>query len=304
MKNFVHIKSLIPANISINGEHQALNNLDVLSEKNFFITFYPNSEENYLPCSISFYGDILPESIKKIPYANNHYDLIYSPIIYPKKDIETIIMNKKYKNTIFTLKNTTMSYISISSIHSAHNSSTFLINNVDFKTFDNHVVIIGKCNKNKTYLLIYDTKNHTVLLENIFQKIEITKNEIKALKEEKSLVGYGKVYEFNINNKTLSSYSTYVSKHKDNIKDNELIVLAFLEGIKFEDYKTSLNYLQDNNVSIDYIKNYFGKIKEIYYNGYSKNINFTILSDCYHSYTFTLNNNKIVDIEENELDIV
>jgi len=113
-------------------------------------------------------------------------------------------------------------------------------------------------------------------------------------------------------NRTKIPQSYTEGEFEEILNNSELNTQMFKECYKLtsieDDYDGTLaqSYplLKDEDLYIlnKYAADY--KIKEIYYNGYSKNINFTILSDCYHSYTFTLNNNKIVDIEENELDIV
>ena len=302
MKYFVHIKSIIPSKISINGEKLLESHVDIISSRDFYIAFFPDSQERYLPCATSFFGDLRPLSIKKIPFNNNHYDIIYNPAVVPSQN-ETIVLNKKYNNTIFSITNSHKSFISITNTNYNHNSSTHLLRSINFKSSEGYVIISGKINNTDTYLLIFNTKKNHIVIEDIFNKVETTKSSIKVLKDEKTISGYGKVYEFNFSTKKLSNYSVVISS-KDLNLESELIPLAFLESIQHSDFKSAKLYLLNNNISNEHLKNYFGEIKEVYFNGYSKEINYTIFSDKYRNYTFSVEDNKIVEIEENQLNLV
>ena len=65
---------------------------------------------------------------------------------------------------------------------------------------------------------------------------------------------------------------------------------------------SGMSFLENANATPDKLNQFFGKIEEIYFNGYSNDINYTILSDNkYRNFTFKITNNKISDIEENPL---
>ena len=302
MKNIVHIKSKIPASIAINGQLFETNNIDIIHTRNFYITFYPNNNNLYFPCATAVNSAILPTEIKKIPYNNNHYEIIYNPTKLPQLDDEVVILNKKYKNTIFNIKNSSQSFITITSTTKSHASTTQLITSINFKTIDDYVIITGNCDSKNTYLLIYNTKKQSIVVENLFMQVEVSKSYIKALKQEKSVVGYGTIFEFNIQSKSLNKYYAYIDKSAKLCDYDEIVVLSFLESVQHGDYKKSTQYLDNNKTSNEHIKKYFGNIEEIHFNGYSQDINYTILSDGrYRNFTFSLDNHKIIDIEENEL---
>ena len=303
MKSFVHIKSTIPANISVNGENFSHGQIDIMTEKDFYIAFFPDTTERYLPCATTFYGNINPTSITKIPYNNNHYEIIFNPAVVPSNHNETIILNKKYNNINFTISNSHKSFISITGINFCHNSTTSLLKSVEFKSNEGYVVICGKIDNEKNYVLIFNSKKNQIILEDVVNKLEISKTQIKALKDENLISGYGKVYEFNLSTKKLIKYGVYLNPTAS-LNSPELITLVFLESISHEDYKSAKTYLENQNITTEHLKNYFGKINKIFFNGYSNEINFTILSDTYRNFTFSVVNNKISDIEENPLYLV
>jgi len=159
MKNFIHIKSKIQSDICINGENISENNVDIYSTKDFYIAFFPKTAEKYLPCAFSFYGSIHPASILKIPYKNNHYDVIFDPAVVPSNNnCETTILNKKYNNTLISVSNSHKTFISITNQGFNHLSTTELINNIKLKTLDGYCILSGKINNSKEYLLIFNSK--------------------------------------------------------------------------------------------------------------------------------------------------
>ena len=141
MKNFYHIKSLIPATISINGEHNFISNLDIISNRNFYIAFFPINYEKYSPYALSSHDQNFGYCITKIPFKNNHYDIIFNPKHIKSASNEHIILNKKYMNTIFTIANSSETFINITSTKKSFSSTTELFQSVDFKTYNNIIII-------------------------------------------------------------------------------------------------------------------------------------------------------------------
>ena len=138
-----------------------------------------------------------------------------------------------------------------------------------------------------------------MILEGVFQQIEKENLLIKALKQPDSILKYGIIYEFDIKSKKLSQYSVHVETRNIDCSP-EVIPMLFLESIKYKDYNNAKTYLIDSNVSKLHLEKFFGNITEIYFNGYSDDINYTILSDNkYKNFTFNIVDNKILDIEEN-----
>jgi hypothetical protein len=301
MRKFIHIRSSIPAIISINGEPIKQQNLDIMSQKDFYIAFFPISQEKYLPCAISTNSNYHPSSIKQIPYKDNHYEILFTPSPLPVKGQEICILNKKYNNCIFNITNNNESFITISANTLLHSSTTFKLECVNFKNIDGYAIISGNTSSNLQYLLIFNTKNKKILVESLFDTIEINKTELKALKRDKIHKIYGKVYNFNFENKKLSSYNVY-TEATINPQKEEIVPFEFLKSLQYGDFKQCLALLDNKDATPEKLKLYFGKIDEIYFNGYSNEINYTVLTDNkYKNFTFHIANNKIIDIEENPL---
>lgn len=301
MRKFIHIRSKIPAIISINGEPIKHNNPDIMCTTDFYIAFFPTTHNNYLPCAISTNNTSHHSAITQIPYNDNHIEIFYNPTPLPIKTTEHCMLSKKYNNFNITITNSNQSYISILSTTFQHTSTTQKLEGIVFKSFDGYILITGHNDSNQQYLLIFNTKTKKVIIESLFSNIEMKKNEIKALKQDKYCNNYGTIYTFDFNTKKLTHYNVYTSKSHPS-KTKEIIPFQFLKSIQYEDYSQSLKLLENTDATPEKLKQFFGNIQEIYFNGYSKDINYTILSDLkYRNFTFHIANNKIVDIEENPL---
>lgn len=299
MKNIVHIKSTIDCKISINGEATFTNNIDLISANNFFIGFFPNNHKSFLPIATSF-NSINTSCIKKIPFKNNHFDLIFTPNSIPSNN-ETIILCKKYKNTIFKITNSHHSFINIDTTNFSHKSFCHTLSNIQFDTKDEIVIIRGITSNNENYLLLYNCKTRKIIIENIFNNIEINSKQIKAIKKQSMLLDYGKITSFDFQTKKLDCYNVYLSESDADFNNNNLIALAFLESVMNKDYSNAKKYLLKQDIKNEFMQSYFGNIEDIYFDGYSTGVNFTIKSDSFKSYSFTFEGNKILEIEENIL---
>jgi len=299
MKKIVHIKSIVNSIICINGGSTFLNNVDLMCQKDFFVAFFPQCKKNNLPVATSF-ENITSSSVEKIPYKNNHYDLIFSPGSSPSSH-QKIILNKKYKNTIFKLANDQQTYINIDKVNYSHKSFCPLLINVQFETKDDVVIIKGYTQSKEIYLLLFNCKTNTVILENLFNEVETSATKIKAAKKHSQLLEYGEIYSFDLSTKKLENYNVHLTKQNYNITDDNLIVLAFLECLMNNDFNNAKLFLTKKDIKNEFLLSYFGKIDKIYFDGYSPGTNFTIKSDKYRSFSFILENGKIAEIEENNL---
>ena len=199
------------------------------------------------------------------------------------------------------ISNSNNSYINITSKSFNHSSTCEMLKTVEFKTKEEYVFIFGHISDKKQYLLIFNTKSHKIIVEGIYSYIECTKTLVKAIKQNDSKFGYCKVVEFNLTNKTHKFYNL-TNKNKASTHQISLLPYQFLECLKYCDYKGAIDYLNEQTTTPEKLKSYFGNIKEIYYNGYSDDINYTVLSDeKYRSFSFQIENDKIIDIEEKEL---
>ena len=105
MRKYIHIRCKVPTTISINGEKINHSNPDIVCSRDFYVAFFPSTTSTHLPCAISTFSESCPNCIKKIPYNNNHYEIIFNPIAQPDKSNGLSILNKKYCNFIFSIKN-------------------------------------------------------------------------------------------------------------------------------------------------------------------------------------------------------
>ncbi len=296
MKKYIHISSIVPSQILINGEKITSLHPDIISTHDFYISFLPEKPK-YLPCTISTRTSVCPSGTTKIPFKDNHFDIIYNPQVSLEYCPTTSTIQKQYNNAIFSISNADQSYISISAQNFHHFSATKPITMTDFKTRDSIVIITGNIADDKKYLLIFDTKTRKIVLENIFQQIEITKDKIKALKPTESLSNYGIVYTFTFATKKLDKYTIYLSDNPPTY-DEELTPMLFLESIQYNDFSRAKTFLS-TSATASQLEQFFGRIDKIYFNRYSDEPNYTILSDSkYKNYTFTIIDGKISEIEE------
>lgn len=302
MKKIVKIRSTVPCNISINGEKcEHLNQFDVMCNDDFYITFLPVEKDKYLPYSSAFSHASTNEYISCVPF-NTHTEICFNPTALPLNRPTTQILGKKYGNYYFSISNSDSSFLNIDTLKYSHKSSLPKLLYANFDVKDGIAQIMGETQNSLTYILLFNTKNKKILLETLANSVEISTTSIRAIKFYPTMCGYGKVFEYNKTNQKISSYNVYKDIKPHITTTPCLIPYAFLESLKYNDYNLAKHYLSDNLVSIEHLKKYFGEISEIYYNGFSQNeINYTVLSDSYHNYTFTVVDSKISEIEENNL---
>ena len=299
MKKYIHISSLVPSQILINGEKISSLHPDIVATHDFYISFLPTSPK-YLPCTISTRTNICPSGITKIPFKGNHFDIIYDSQVSLEYRPASPQIQKQYNGTMFSITNSDQSFISISAKNFNYFSTTEPIKMADFKTHDSVVTIVGNISDDKKYLLIYDTKTRKIVIENTFRQVEIGKEKIKALKPTDSLSDYGIVYTFTFSTKKLDKYNIYLSDTPPTHSD-ELTPMLFLESIKYGDFGRAKTYLF-NSATTPQLEQFFGRIDKIYFNRYSDEPNYTTLSDGnYKNYTFLIADGKISEIKENPL---
>ena len=263
-----------------------------------------NINNTYLPLTTSLQQDENSE-IKKIPYSNNHIDVIYTPkAILKTNETPTIILNKKFgKNTYCIWNKNTNSFIKIYNDDTTLFETTIpLLHTAEFYT-KGCVLIKGSTINNKTFCLIFDTKKEKIVLCDEYESFEENRQTIKFLKFCNDIAGHGIVNVFDINSCCVDNYVVYINNSPKTATNNQLIPFAFLESIKLKDFTLAKHYLYDSLTSNEHLENFFGDFSDIYFNGYSNKLNYTIKGKKYRNFTFELNNNKIIDIEENDLSI-
>ena len=301
MEKYIHIKSNEKALVSINGNktyHVSKSTpLDIITKKNFYVTIMPTKDE-FLPYSFSIADINQNDNILKVPYYNNHLDIYFTPTIKLSDNNEIILLDKKIGNHYIKLFTTTYTYINIT------NGSYNLTKKIPHFTtcndvLEKHLIINGKLKNNNLYYFIFDLENNKVVLDDEFEIVEREKEKLKLMKNTQNIANHGIVYDYDIKTGIIDNYSIYLNNNPAKTNIDKAIPYAFIEAIKLEDYNLAKSYLQDTFVSNEHLKSYFGEIKEIFKNPYSKLNNYTILNNKgFKSYNFDIKDSKIIDIEE------
>jgi len=299
MEKVVKINCIVDSKILINGEEVFSNPFSMVSSDDCYVTFLPTDREKYLPLSFALNKAENSDNLSVIPF-NTYTEITYDPPVVPTKSHETCILNKKFCGLYFTVHNSHKSFLNIDGLNFSHKSVVPTLSYLDFNTHDSIVVLTGKTDA-ETYILIFNAKTKKVILETLVSKVEHNKNGVSAVKFPPTITGYGTVYQFDYSSKKLSSYGVYKNDTPVVSTTPKLIPLAFIEAIKYKDYSLAKHYLDNSIVSNEHLKNYFGDIKKVYLNGLDKEINYTIFSDTFKNYTFSVENDKIMEIEENPL---
>lgn len=301
MKKIVKLICNVPCQISINGEKGILRqSIDVVTNTNFYASFLPLNKKYYLPASIKTNSATTCVDVQIVPF-NTHTEILYSPSEQPDNFNQQIILNKKYNNCIFSIASGYKGFLNIDTTNYSHKSTLPPLTNASLKTNKEYTVITAKTNENLTYVVLFNTKSKKVVFESCFDSVENTKNSIKCVKFPPSIAGYGTVYQFDYSTCSFSKYNIYKASEPHICKTEKLVPYAFLESIKYGDYSLSKHYLDNNLVSNEHLKAYFGDIQNIYFNGLSQIPNYTIYNGEYKNYTFSMQSGKIMDIEENNI---
>ncbi len=307
MKQFTHITSNIPCTISIDGiqthtiTQPNLKWLDLSSTKNFYITFLPQKSDLYLPTT-TLSNNQITNNIVKIPYVQNHTEVIYTPSQILLNEVDMVLLEKRVGNIYIKITKNEKTHLSVIS-QATEILNRIIPNIISVNTeASTYFKVSATTEKNTQYVLLLNPANSTVLLEGEFNKIEEDSKLIKFLVFINDIAKHGIVYVFDKKTLKIDNYTIYKNNSPITTEVVELIPMAFLESIKSKDFNLAKYYLKENLVTNEHLNSYFGTINNIYYNSYYKGegINYTLLSDTYKSYTFYVSNNKISDIEEVE----
>lgn len=315
-ENFLHFLSSTPCQININGKNIGfidninILEIDILTKTNkIFVSYNPiSSNISAIPYTFEINTSSSPmtenEYIKIIPFPNNQYDIIMTPFYYYQIDKSKVLLNKelgKYYVSIVTDNITHVNIFSGASIVFTINIPKFISAKA---TLENEIICIEGVIDNETYyLLVINTKDFSVLHNDISHSIENSDEIIESLKKIKDISHHCIIYQIKKAEKTCQNYKAY----EDNICREPHSALhipkVFLEAIKLHDEKIIKNYLspQLQSTPIEKFLTYFGEIKEIYLNRHNvlqDKFNYTIFCNKYKNYNFIMQNNKIIDIEE------
>ncbi len=314
MKNIIHFRADYDTIIHIDGQMAGICNkencVDIIPQKDkMYVTF---STPNMLSQAMCFY-DLCNtpccdnEYIECIPYMNRHYDCYYHPIRYRDRCMEkilySIIIGKLFISVIGKDKNCVSTLSIFDNNHPKFSYDIAPYDDIECSLFGKTLVCISK-KDNKYHFMCIDTNDYTIKQNYICDHINVQKNIIRTLQYLDDLVGQGIVCNYDTtSNMECESYPIYRNKKAYDVTDNQLVPYALLMCIKADNIKHAKSLLapQIANASDDKLKEYFGKIQSIFPDPYTQNKNhfyYTIKNEKYQKYDFTVENNKILDINE------
>ena len=319
MKNvFLHFKSVVPFELTINGNYVGLidnvltTHIDILTTKeNLYVTYLPISlDKTYVPYTFNIknIGEPICENnqIKIIPYSNNHYEIVMSPVdINNPITLKTIYSKTIDQYTIHILDSCDTSYIYILE-NNCPIFKTQIPKCVNCYCNINKNYIIIECELvNRLHLCIYNLSTKSALIDKTVDSIKENKDTFKVLEKLNDILGQGIIYNIDLKNNDISKNVVFTNNNTPNeIKHSCLIPYAFLETIKQNNFATTKTLLDESlqNVTNNHFTEYFKEFENIYFNPYitsSLKINYVLeYKDGFSSYNFILKDGKIKDIEQ------
>lgn len=315
-ENFFHILSKVPCEININGANLGL--IDNVS--NFELDFITRTDKIYVNFTpISYSKNSLPytvqlntanvitcenQNVQIIPFPNNHYDVIFEPFEYLNTSANQTILLKNFSKYSVAIVNSISTQINIF-------SNNNIVKSIEIpyvttaKASEKKDLIIIECviDKDNYYLVIINSGNLEVLYNNAVQSIEVTDNEISSYRNLDDISNHAEIFKIQIDNKNIEKYYVYKDNTCHNPKSMVLIPEDFLECLKVDDENKCRMLLASNlsSTPLEKFRNYFGDVKNIYFNRHANfydKLNYTIQTNSYKNYNFIMQNNQIKDIEE------
>lgn len=305
---FAHIHSHIPVSISANGEYlnivEKRKPLDLLvTKKDLYLSVSPLG--NYYPYTIHISNNYkcvdTTNNCIIVPYYNNHYDIYLKHNKIYEMTANSIVLNTTFGKTNIAILNGTNSLVSIyDNGNLVYSDIVRQLSTATAISQGDHIIIKGYTINDEYYLLILNS-NYETIFSGYFDNMEEHEHKIVGISNTYDIAKHCHICEISLSNMELKDY--YIVKENIDIcTTDELIPRAFLEAIKVSNYTLAKKYLGDTLVraSNSHFKTYFGDIQSIYYNSYNNSspVNYTVYSGDYKSYSFELQNGKIIDIEE------
>lgn len=300
MEKYIHIKSKTKCIVSLNGTKayriSKEKPLDLYVNKNCYVSIYPEHAE-FLPYTFSLSTVRSTDNILRVDFPQ-HTELYFTPTFTPQNKPETVLIEKKYGTHYVKISTSDYTYLNITSENFTLTRKLAPFQNCKCD-YNENLIILGTLQEGNTYVMIFDISKNKIILENEVEIVEKEKEIIKFMKNTNNLAGHGIVYEYDTKSKVIDNYSVYIDNnpHRTNIK--EIVPYAFLESIKLKDYNLSRSYLTDTFVTNEQLSSYFGDFDNIFFDPYSNEIIYAIVSNgntkCFR---FELNNDKIKDIEQ------
>ena len=314
---FLHFLSNTPCNLRINNEYVgSIDNdknmeIDILTKTNkLYLTYEPISMETpSIPyttlINITDFPSTNNKNIRIIPFPNNHYDIHLTPFYY----YHIVESKTLYNNTVgnyfvsIVTDNVNTKVIIYSGMSIVFSTTITPCTSIKVSTHKEFILIQGITSEDKLYALLINTTNFDIIFNDYISSLEENNDSITILHSCNTLCSHAIVYNLQISTKECQKYYVFESEdHKNNFHPF-FIPQAFLECLQCEDEKTLESFLFPNlhNSNINQFKEYFGNIKEFYLNRHNTSpykVNYTILTNSWHNYTFHINNNQICEIED------
>lgn len=314
---FLHFTSNQSFSLSINGNYiDLVDNIEkfcidiIPNTNNLYVTYNPIGND----CTYLNYTQNIQiidnkpvcksDYVKIIPFCENHFEINFEPISANNIKSFEIVYNKNHNNINITINNTDLSEIKIFEGEKLkHKTTCKSIKQAESFIKENNLIIKCYIEKNNYFVLIIDLSNFEVKFEKYCNKIEESENDLKILIVANDLTKHALVFTYNYKNKLTENFTIYLNNQPITTHIKTLIPLQFLECIKVGNLNFANSLLVEDikNENVNSLKEFFGDIDNIYFNGYSKEIiNYTIENKgTYKNYTFEIDNNKIIDIIEN-----
>jgi len=315
-ENFLHFVSDTPCIININGknigsiDNKSCMELDIITKTNhLYVTYEPITlKAQALPYTIMLNTNNTPttesSNTRIVPFPNNNYDIIMSPFyFYHIIDSKVQFNGNIGKYFVSVVSDTATKVIIYSGLTIVFSTTLPKFKTVKVEESKNVITIQGIIDDNTYYLLALNSENFEILYNDFVHSIEINSDNATLLKSINTLCHHAEVYDLNFVTKQTNQYYVFEENFANMNVNPLLIPQAFLECVKISDEKTAKQFLSTKlqSSNINKMREYFGDIKEIYFNRHQVNphkLNYTIMTNTWRNFNFVIDNNKICEIEE------
>jgi len=307
---FIHIKSKVPAIVYIDGnpigEINKKNHfcLDIESPNCFLLFALPFSKSTPITCALDLSTcHKKEEELSIIPFYGNHFDVLLNfsqnSFQMPIKEL-TYFSTKDIKIRVYDCGTCYLcAYVDGSlktNIKIGEGYTKAHIENIN----EYHCIITEKTDGAK-HAVILDSELNIKFNDDV-SLIENTADYISLLSPQNDLLGHSKVTKIGKTNETYFVYENNCPKYLP----LSLSALGLLQCIKVGNLSFCKGLLSESiSEKADSLTNYFGNIKNIYYNSYIMNKqNYTIENEQeFKSFSFVTDNGRIKEIIEEDFEI-
>lgn len=316
-KNFLHILSETSCIIKINdcvvGEIDNNTNMeiDIISQTpQMYLSYNPVcTDAPTIPFTTLIHTNNAPicnnENVKIIPFPNNHFDILLTPFYYYHTyDTKTLFNNTigKYFLSIIA-DNINTKIILYSGMSIVYTLNTIPLQNVKVSSHSEYILIQGVTLKQRYYAIIINTSTFATIYDDYITSLDEQHENITILKSCGTLCHHAQVINIQTATKKIDKYYVFEKDQTRQPFNPYILPKAFFECLQVQDENTLKSFFTQeyHDATLPQFAEYFGSIKEFYLNRHQQtpyNVNYTILSDSYHNYTFHIDNNLITEIEE------